>query len=218
MGHSGDSVAQAGLAGAVLLALGAVFLYAVVQRARRGVSHRRTLMAEPELREVLAPLALPARAAPEIRASLALPPHRGESWTALFDALVPESGPASTVQGELLRATTRVSSEYSRNGCSNWGPMYEEFCELARAHLTDGTFPAAIDDHVRRTFTDMLTLGNWYAERDALPEDDPRIEQMEEAGADIEDPPFEHLEQMEQLAELWCRAHPDPIPYTPAAR
>lgn len=59
MGHSGDSFAQAGLAGALLLGFGAVFLYALVQRARRGRIDEREAD-EPELREVLPPRALPA--------------------------------------------------------------------------------------------------------------------------------------------------------------
>lgn len=41
---------------------------------------------------------------------------------ALFDALVPDSGYCSTVVGELLRASTKISYDWFNNGwgCNNW--------------------------------------------------------------------------------------------------
>lgn len=139
-----------------------------------------------------------------------LPPHRGSSWSELWDQWVPDVGVAPTVAGEVLRSATRVASEYSRNGCANWGPDYAEMCEYARRHLTDGTFVPRWTSFVDTTLKDMAALGDWYARRDALDEDDPdfeaKLEAMEEEGPGV-DVDFESMDRVEQLTELWVVAH-----------
>jgi hypothetical protein len=58
----------------------------------------------------------------------------------LFKKLVPESGQADTVQGELVRAIGRMADEFFRNGFTNWDSGYERLSAFALVHLTDGTF------------------------------------------------------------------------------
>ena len=130
----------------------------------------------------------------------------GDSFGQLWAELVPDVGEADTVPGEVLRSVGRVASENRRNGMLNWSDDLRDMCRFARRHLTDGTFSPQwtewIDDVLRRT----LILGDWYVARDALEEDDPRLEQMEDEGPD-EDVAFEEHDMLENLAELWVRRH-----------
>ena len=48
----------------------------------------------------------------------------------LWEVLVPERGPASSVQGEILRAVGGLATEDRRNGCVNWGQFYEGLVEF----------------------------------------------------------------------------------------
>ena len=142
-----------------------------------------------------------------------LPPVKSPHWIALWDTYVPAKGQADTVQGELLRVVERVTWEFQNTGCMNWGPTFDLFCAFARNTLGDGTFPPRTTAFVRKTFDDMVTLGRWYAARDALyakDEEDPVATQMDEDGPEAEPEP-EHLQQMQCLTELWCDAHPAPI-------
>lgn len=43
----------------------------------------------------------------------------------LWDYLVPSSGAAETVQGELIRISGRIRDEWERNGGANWDKQYE---------------------------------------------------------------------------------------------
>jgi hypothetical protein len=69
----------------------------------------------------------------------------------LWDELVPRSGRAPTLQGELIRATGRLSDEAFRNGNANWGPMHDGFLDLCVAVLTgDETLTAEQRESVVR--------------------------------------------------------------------
>jgi hypothetical protein len=48
----------------------------------------------------------------------------------LYESLVPKEGSANTLQGELVRAISRIRNEHARNGMTNWGDGYYE-------HLTN---------------------------------------------------------------------------------
>jgi hypothetical protein len=50
----------------------------------------------------------------------------------LWNLLVPSSGPAATVQGEVIRISGRLDREINGNGGANWN---EQFREMARAFL-----------------------------------------------------------------------------------
>lgn len=57
----------------------------------------------------------------------------------LWDLLVPGSGHASTVQGEVIRITGRVSYEILDNGGINWDADYNEMCKTFLAFVQTGT-------------------------------------------------------------------------------
>lgn len=57
----------------------------------------------------------------------------------LWDSLVPSSGHASTVQGEVIRITGRVSHEILDNGGGNWDNNYRKMLDALIRHLGTGT-------------------------------------------------------------------------------
>jgi len=55
----------------------------------------------------------------------------------LWGELVPNSGQALTVQGELIRNISRLNDECYRNGNCNWDEGHEKWCAFLRAWLGD---------------------------------------------------------------------------------
>src|SRR5258708_4925436 len=53
----------------------------------------------------------------------------------LWAVPVPEHGQATSIQGEVLRAVGGLAAEDRRNGCVNWGQLYERFVEFLRTWL-----------------------------------------------------------------------------------
>ena len=111
----------------------------------------------------------------------------------LWDALVPRSGEADTVQGELLRAIGRLANEWSRNGNINWGEFYRSFVAYLREHL------------MRPSVFDKPT-------RDQIDVDLREIEAIGEgtAGYSAWDEECAYDRVTDRVVE-WCRMHPDPI-------
>ena len=72
------------------------------------------------------------------------------SFEALWSKLVPESGQAATIQGELVRAIGRMSDEFGRNGYANWDSGYEILSALLAARLSDGTFGPETSEGVKK--------------------------------------------------------------------
>ncbi|MCA9315227.1 MAG: hypothetical protein KDB73_07030 [Planctomycetes bacterium] len=139
-----------------------------------------------------------------------LPEHRGPAYEALWNRYVPDVGQADTVQGELIRAASRVRDEYLGNGCMNWDRSFARFCKYVRTQLEDGTLPPGAAEFSRRTMQRMLAVGRWYRLRDGggavgafL------VERLVPGPPDL---PAQQLDDIESLIELWCDAHPDPIP------
>jgi hypothetical protein len=56
----------------------------------------------------------------------------------LWERLVPSSGAASTVQGELIRISGRISDELERNGGVNWDSDYRKMAHALQAHMGSG--------------------------------------------------------------------------------
>src|ERR1044072_8758514 len=54
--------------------------------------------------------------------------NQKNEFRALWQSLVPDSGQASTVQGELIRSVGRLRDEAERNGNANWDEGHELFC------------------------------------------------------------------------------------------
>src|SRR5262249_46492243 len=56
----------------------------------------------------------------------------------LWKLLVPSSGAAKTVQGEVIRITGRISDEWYRNGGANWDQDYDAMARALIAHVESG--------------------------------------------------------------------------------
>ena len=56
----------------------------------------------------------------------------------LWELLVPSSGAASTIQGELIRISGRISDELERNGGVNWDADYRKMADAFLAHVRTG--------------------------------------------------------------------------------
>lgn len=67
----------------------------------------------------------------------------------LWENLVPPSGQADTIQGELIRAVERLRSEAQRNGNGNWNEHYEMLIDFLETHLCDeDLFSEAMCEHI----------------------------------------------------------------------
>jgi hypothetical protein len=61
-----------------------------------------------------------------------------EQHQALWQLLVPSSGAAATVQGEVVRITGRIAIELDENGGINWDADYRKMADALLDHLRNG--------------------------------------------------------------------------------
>ncbi len=61
-----------------------------------------------------------------------------EQYAELWEWLIPSSGPAKTVQGEVIRITGRVRDELYRNGGANWNADYRKMLNALPKHFASG--------------------------------------------------------------------------------
>jgi hypothetical protein len=131
----------------------------------------------------------------EVSGSADGPPRTGirhfDEARRLWQAAVPGSGQADTVQGELLRAVEKLRDEAQRNGNQNWDHGFDVLLEYLRTRLLDGhTFGgedrAEID-------ADLAVLANYG---------------YPHTGDDVYD-------RLADRAVEWTHAHPDPIRHEP---
>lgn len=109
-------------------------------------------------------------------------------WPAQFEELwlwlIPSSGPARTVQGEVIRLAGRIRDEQSRNGGANWDAGFRKMLAALIAHFGSGT---------------------------ALPEADlARARHYAAALADGQGPE-EMLDDLCRLAVAWVLLNPHPV-------
>jgi len=57
----------------------------------------------------------------------------------LWELLVPSSGPAATIQGEVIRISGRISDELYRNGGGNWDAGFNKMADAFLQHVRGGT-------------------------------------------------------------------------------
>ncbi|NER60340.1 hypothetical protein G3435_10775 [Pseudomonas sp. MAFF212428] len=57
----------------------------------------------------------------------------------LWELLVPSTGPAATVQGEVIRISGRISREIHHNGSANWDADFKAMLAALLAHLGSAT-------------------------------------------------------------------------------
>jgi len=74
----------------------------------------------------------------------------------LWALLVPSKGPASTVQGEVIRIAGRVADEVDRNGGANWDADYGKMTRAFLAHIGSGSpLPEAERDRATRLVAEI---------------------------------------------------------------
>ena len=108
-----------------------------------------------------------------------------EQYEELWSFLIPSSGPAKTVQGEVIRIPGRVRDELDRNGGANWDRDYRKMLQAIPHYLSLGT-PLSDTD---------------------LEEAKQLISQI--YGKDFNDGP--RLDRLCQLALAWIKQNPKPI-------
>ena len=109
-----------------------------------------------------------------------------KQYEELWSFLIPSSGAAKTVQGEVIRIPGRVRDELDRNGGVNWDRNYRKML-LAIPHY--------------------LSLGTTLSDTD-LEEAKQLISQI--YGKDFNDAP--RLDRLCQLAIAWIKQNPEPLP------
>ena len=114
----------------------------------------------------------------------------------LWTLLVPPSGQAETVQGELIRCTGRLASESYRNGNGNWDDGFVRMAKFLRDHLCDGTFDAETTRQIEGDVAAVIEAG-----------DDP------DNGAYVHEGEDAYTRLTDRAVE-WCLRHPEPVPHT----
>lgn len=108
-----------------------------------------------------------------------------EQYEQLWSFLIPSSGAAKTVQGEVIRIPGRVRDELDRNGGVNWDRNYRKMLQAMPHYLSLGT-PLSDTD---------------------LEEAKQLISQI--YGKDFNDGP--RLDRLCQLALAWIKQNPEPL-------
>jgi hypothetical protein len=101
----------------------------------------------------------------------------------LWNLLVPSSGAAATVQGEVIRIAGRIADELERNGGVNWDDDYREMAGALLVHVKTGTPLSSAQLAELRGIVDAL---------------------MRSAEGDID--------RFAELAVTWVRLNPRPVP------
>ncbi len=89
----------------------------------------------------------------------------------LWDELVPPSGNASSLQGELLRTIGKLSDEFFRNGNINWDhnkDFYLEMISFLKKHLLDGSITTD-EKELKDALVKLTHFNIVYYEKDKSP-------------------------------------------------
>lgn len=86
--------------------------------------------------------------------------QHGELW----NLLVPSSGPAKTVQGEVIRISGRIADEWERNGGANWDRAYAQMAKAFSVYVQRGA-PLGLSEvaeieSIARSLVDRGGAGN----------------------------------------------------------
>jgi hypothetical protein len=135
------------------------------------------------------------------REDLMLYPHgKGryqEEARRLWDALVPPSGQAATVQGELIRCIIRLGSESYRNGNANWDRGFVLMAKFLAEHLCDGTFDEGVNRQIEADVAMVIAAGH----------DDNN-------GAYVHEGEDSYTRLTDRVVE-WCQRHTELLPHLP---
>jgi hypothetical protein len=110
----------------------------------------------------------------------------------LWELLVPSSGAATTVQGEVIRISGRISIEFNDNGSANWDADFKKLLNALVGHLGSAVPLSDLELAEARTLAAALKNGT---------------------------DPAEHSDRLCELAVCWVIANPQPMPLsTPSYR
>ena len=115
-----------------------------------------------------------------------------EEQPRLWNELVSRSEQATTVQGELIRCTGKLTDEAYRSGNTNWGPGFEHMTRFVGRTLDD---PQTFTDDQRSAIRNAVALII-----------------KDSANPDVSGHGSPHY-LLTEMAVRWCLAHPDPIPH-----
>lgn len=88
-----------------------------------------------------------------------------KEYDTLFDLLVPRSGEAESIQGELVRAIRKLESDYYRNGSANFFPHYRGLATFLRKHLRlKSIFDTATIEQIEKDIETMKEHGRGYVD------------------------------------------------------
>lgn len=131
----------------------------------------------------------------------------------LGKALVPETGSAPTLQGELVRALGRIETEHFKNGMMNWGDgsgFYESFTRLIHDTLkSEKTFSKLVKKTLDADIGEIEKSGQvGRAIARGLKPREAAFGGSALVQCDVE----KSHQRLGALITLWCQRHPDPIP------
>jgi hypothetical protein len=113
-----------------------------------------------------------------------------KEYQELWNRLVPESGQADTVQGELVRVIGRLGSEFDRNGNCNWDRGFRLYTNFLYKYLRD---TSVFDEGtIRQIETDIQEIRDFGSHKKDLVYDE---------GEDA----FDRI--TDRVVE-WCQQHP----------
>jgi hypothetical protein len=82
-----------------------------------------------------------------------------EQHQELWDLLVPSSGPAATVQGEVIRISGRIAHELEGNGGANWDADYKKMAQAFLTYVETGISLAEAEVASLRTIVRQARAG-----------------------------------------------------------
>jgi hypothetical protein len=116
----------------------------------------------------------------------------------LAKELVPLSGEAETLQGELLRCVDNLADEATRNGWMNWDVGDEESIEILRRYLPDAkVFSESVQKGIHSALDKIRFAG--------------------EKGADEGEFGYDEIKFIARHVAEWCNSHKDLIYKKPEA-
>ncbi|MGC3960131.1 MAG: hypothetical protein QM813_20050 [Verrucomicrobiota bacterium] len=108
-----------------------------------------------------------------------------QTFRRLSKELVPLSGEADTLQGELIRCAENLLGEAHRNGWQNWDVRHEEAIETLKRYLPE---PEVFSEEVRQKIQKALE----------------RVRYAGEKGADKGEMAYDELDFLAQRVIEWC--------------
>lgn len=127
----------------------------------------------------------------------------------LWKKLVPKEGEAETIQGEMVRAIGRIKGDYYRNGFGNWYPHYYKLSQFLATYLIDeSTFKPFTLSVLRADIRALNAYGSSVMAA-GNPYETFHFSLFETTGIE------EAFERLDAAIVVWCKRHPELIPYKP---